>query len=115
VGQFENLRAAAGSHRQTSRPADMNQLAKAIVNIATGGGEADALPRGREGGLRGGKARAKNLTSEQRREIASKAALARWKRGVAKNRVDSIVNSRYDTGICSEWDSVSLGSEDAPP
>jgi hypothetical protein len=31
-----------------------------------------------KGGLRGGKARAEKLTPEQRREIAKKAALARW-------------------------------------
>jgi hypothetical protein len=33
---------------------------------------------GRQGGLIGGKARAKKLTAEQRREIARKAARARW-------------------------------------
>lgn len=33
---------------------------------------------GRLGGLKGGKARAKKLTPEQRREIARKAAKARW-------------------------------------
>lgn len=34
---------------------------------------------GRAGGLKGGKARASKLTPEQRREIAKKAAQARWK------------------------------------
>ena len=34
----------------------------------------------REGGLKGGKARAKALSPEQRREIASRAAAARWKK-----------------------------------
>jgi len=33
---------------------------------------------GRLGGLKGGKARAKKLTPEQRAEIARKAAAARW-------------------------------------
>ena len=33
---------------------------------------------GRLGGLKGGKARAKRLTPEQRAEIARKAAAARW-------------------------------------
>lgn len=33
---------------------------------------------GRKGGLRGGQARAKQLTSKQRSEIASKAANTRW-------------------------------------
>ncbi|MEE9325597.1 MAG: histone H1 [Dehalococcoidia bacterium] len=34
---------------------------------------------GRRGGLKGGPARAKKLTPEQRREIARKAAKERWK------------------------------------
>ena len=33
---------------------------------------------GRLGGLKGGKARAEKLTPEQRKEIARKAAKARW-------------------------------------
>jgi hypothetical protein len=33
---------------------------------------------GRRGGLKGGKARAEKLTSEERTEIARKAAKARW-------------------------------------
>jgi len=35
---------------------------------------------GRQGGLIGGKARARKLTAEQRREIARKGARARWKK-----------------------------------
>lgn len=38
-----------------------------------------AVLLGRLGGLKGGKARAKKLTKEQRSEIAKKAAQARWK------------------------------------
>jgi hypothetical protein len=34
----------------------------------------------REGGLKGGVARAKNLTEEQRREIARAGARARWRK-----------------------------------
>ncbi|MGA2792376.1 MAG: RNA-binding protein [Roseiarcus sp.] len=34
----------------------------------------------RKGGLKGGKARAAVLSSEERREIASRAAAARWKK-----------------------------------
>jgi hypothetical protein len=33
---------------------------------------------GRRGGLKGGKARAEKLTPEERKEIARKAARARW-------------------------------------
>jgi len=38
------------------------------------------LPALREGGRRGGKARAQRLTAEERREIARTAALARWRK-----------------------------------
>lgn len=63
------------------RPRDANQLAKLIVDVATG--EVDDLaPKKaegqRKGGLAGGKARAKALSAEERREIAKKAAAARW-------------------------------------
>jgi hypothetical protein len=37
-----------------------------------------AVALGRQGGLKGGKARAKALSTEVRREIAQKAAKARW-------------------------------------
>lgn len=37
-----------------------------------------AVRLGRKGGLRGGPARARKLTQQQRSEIARKAALARW-------------------------------------
>jgi hypothetical protein len=39
---------------------------------------AAAVALGRLGGLKGGKARARKLTTEQRRESARKAAQARW-------------------------------------
>jgi hypothetical protein len=37
-----------------------------------------AVALGRRGGLKGGKARAKKLTAEQRKTIAQQAAQARW-------------------------------------
>jgi hypothetical protein len=69
------------------RPADLNRLAFSIVADATSEGpEPDpyegknpaAVELGRQGGLKGGKARAEKLTPEQRSEIARKAAQARW-------------------------------------
>jgi hypothetical protein len=71
----------------TKRPRDPNQLAKLIVDIATGEAEdtvseAKRHPqqvKGRSGGLKGGQSRAKSLSAEQRRKIAVKAAQARWK------------------------------------
>jgi hypothetical protein len=39
-----------------------------------------AVALGRLGGKKGGKARAEKLTAQQRREIAKKAAAARWRK-----------------------------------
>lgn len=38
----------------------------------------DAIKRGRKGGKKGGVSRAKALTAKERREIAKRAAAARW-------------------------------------
>jgi hypothetical protein len=69
------------------RPRDPNQLAKLIVDIAIGEAEdtvssskRSSKRKGRAGGLKGGKARAQHLTSEQRQDIARLAARARWKK-----------------------------------
>ena len=68
------------------RPRDPNQLAKLIVDIATGEAEDTVSEkkrhppkRGRQGGLKGGRSRAKSLSAESRKRIAVKAAQARWK------------------------------------
>jgi hypothetical protein len=71
------------------RPRDPAQLAKLIVDIATGEVEdtkrdPEIAALARKGGLKGGAARAKVLTPEQRSEIARLAAAARWKRGNKK-------------------------------
>lgn len=76
--------------RSSKRPRDLNSLAARLVDEATGGEskqepepERDkdpaAVSLGRRGGLKGGAARAKALTPEQRSEIARKAAATRWK------------------------------------
>lgn len=70
------------------RPRDPIQLAKLIGDIATGqtddraenGRDTAASEFMRQGGLKGGIARAKKLTPEQRAEIARIAATARWKK-----------------------------------
>jgi hypothetical protein len=46
--------------------------------LSTKGKNPNAVALGRLGGLKGGKARASKLTPEQRKEIAQKAAKARW-------------------------------------
>lgn len=64
------------------RPRDANQLAKFIVDMATGEEpehEPDTSAQ-RKGGLKGGKTKARLLTPEQRSEAAQIAAAARWKK-----------------------------------
>jgi hypothetical protein len=71
--------------RTPKRPRDPNQLAKLIVDLATGA-ETEEKPEAptaaqefaRSGGLKGGRARADALTPEQRKEIAQTAAQKRW-------------------------------------
>jgi hypothetical protein len=73
-------------HR-SSKPRDLNSLARAIVVEATEGGSRPpdegknlaAVALGRRGGLKGGPARAKALSAKRRKAIAAKAAAARWK------------------------------------
>ena len=64
------------------RPRDANQLAKLILDIATGDAEEEprSTKRGVAGGEKGGLARSAALTPQQRSEIARVAAAARWKK-----------------------------------
>jgi hypothetical protein len=66
-----------------TRPRDQNQLAKRIVDITTGeeSDEEEKPTPEEERASKGGEARAKKLTPEQRSEIARKAAKARWSKG----------------------------------
>ncbi len=74
--------------RRSSMPRDVNQLAHRIGRISTGQEPPEperpaknpaAVALGKLGGAKGGKARAKKLSARKRREIARKAARARWK------------------------------------
>jgi len=75
--------------KRSSKPRDVNSLARSIVDEATGEAEAPpdpdagkdpaAVALGRRGGLKGGKARAEKLSAKQRSEIAKKAAATRWR------------------------------------
>jgi len=84
------------TRRQGKKP-DINELAHAIVDLATNeeeeqspkdeesppedsGKDPHAVALGRKGGKIGGKARAANMTPEERSEAARKAAIARWKK-----------------------------------
>lgn len=77
------------SSTDKGRTQDVNQLAKSIVDLATGNPITEeplpftqknpaAVALGRLGGLKGGKARAEKLSAKKRSEIAKKAAAARW-------------------------------------
>lgn len=75
--------------RSSKNPKDINELAKFITDSATDpdfvqkavdkGYNLAAVFLGRAGGLKGGKARAKKLSAERRKEIAQQAAQARWR------------------------------------
>lgn len=76
--------------KHPKRPKDFSQAAKFVIDAATGTGESShqatrdadknpmAMALGRAGGLKGGKARARKMSPEERRQIALKAARARW-------------------------------------
>ena len=66
--------------RKKPKATDINLIAHTIVNAATEEKNPEAVIIGRIGGKKGGKSRAKKLTSEQRRKIAKIAAEARWKK-----------------------------------
>ena len=58
------------------RPRDPNQLAKRVVDLATGqASDEKPEPTGR---AKSGHARAASMTAERRSEIARKGAAARW-------------------------------------
>jgi hypothetical protein len=81
------------------KPRDLNKLAASIVADATDGRSTEetllaegknpaAVALGKLGGLKGGAARAAALSTERRKEIAEKAARARWKTRDAKTKED---------------------------
>lgn len=73
---------------KTKRPIDINKLAAFIVDQATNEDKPKepeqpqknqaAVELGRLGGIKDGKARAEELTPERKKDIAQKAAKARW-------------------------------------
>ncbi len=74
--------------KRPKRPRDPIELAKQIVDIATGQAQDEPLKPddpatefARKGGKKGGPARAKKLSAKRRSEIAKKAANARWRKG----------------------------------
>jgi len=70
---------------------DFNETAFRIMQAATGEGpkpeppgsgekNPDAVKRGRQGGKKGGKARALKLSADERKRIARSGSRARWNR-----------------------------------
>jgi len=91
-----------GMDTKKKLPRDINELAAMIVGEATDedrtpdkdskedSGETpeknpNAVALGRLGGKKGGKARAEKLAPEERKEIARKAAIARWEKNKSGN------------------------------
>ena len=74
--------------RLRKMPTDFNELAKTIVDLSTGEIEPEEMPvknehaqaLGRLGGSKGGLQRAANLSLTKRKQIARKAAKARWEK-----------------------------------
>jgi hypothetical protein len=62
------------------RPRDSAQLAKFMVEMATGRRPKDGPKLEDEAAVERGKARAKALSPKKRKAIAKKGAAARWKR-----------------------------------
>jgi hypothetical protein len=88
VGRTSGRRRAEGQAvNQPKRPRDPNQIAKSIIDIATGqkpGRDSTPENHGKdpaavERGKKGGKARADSLTAQKRSEIAKAAARTRWR------------------------------------
>ena len=83
------------SSKPKKPPLDINQIAYQIVEAATTPHTSAPTPLqinqaaaalGRLGGLKGGPARAKKLSSTKRTQIAKKAAKARWSKKSNKAR-----------------------------
>jgi hypothetical protein len=80
--------------KRSKRPRDPAQLAKLMIDIASGEVQ-DQKPSpvselARQGGMKGGRARADKLSPERRAEIAREAAKKRWRKVV----------SQFDCGNC---------------
>ena len=79
--------------KKPKRPKDVNQLAHELVRLSTE--EPEPVSKsdisrvmaelGRRGGRKGGKMRLETLSEDRRREIAVKAARARWKKHQQEN------------------------------
>ena len=73
-----------GKPKSPKKSRDVNQMARAVMDrieqIAeeNPGKNPAAVALGRQGGLKGGRARMDSLSADERRKLALKAAKARW-------------------------------------
>lgn len=67
---YRTLQEAIGERPKTVPPSERTEDQKNL----------EAMERGQKGGKRGGRARAKKLTAQERKAIAQKAAAARWEK-----------------------------------
>jgi hypothetical protein len=67
---YRTLQEALGERPKTVPPSERTEEQK----------NPEAVNRGRKGGEKGGRSRAKTLDDEERSRIAQKGALARWKK-----------------------------------
>lgn len=81
---LERLCYSLDMEKKKKKLTDINLIASRILAEVTTESKPEKNPAavalGRLGGLKGGKARAEKLSAKKRKEIAQKAAEARWKR-----------------------------------
>jgi hypothetical protein len=73
------------SRKHDDQQAEPDSSAQPVPELTPDGKNPAAVALGRLGGKKGGPARAKKLTKEQRAEIARKAAQARWEKAKGQN------------------------------
>lgn len=89
-------------NRSSKRPSDLNKLAASIVGDVVDEDKPKearvkdpaAVALGRKGGLKGGKARAKKLSAEERSAIAKQAAETRWKNAKARSEAETSLDQK---------------------
>jgi hypothetical protein len=78
ITAFRVVQEATGQYQPKSKKEKAQNSKEPAQNSE--GKNPNAVALGRLGGLKGGKARASKMTPEQRKELAQKAARARWKK-----------------------------------
>lgn len=76
-----NLRRMAKSRAHPKRPTDQNELAKRVVELATGEAQDEPMPEIDPAAVKRGEARAAKLSPRERKAIAANAARKRWHGG----------------------------------